>query len=122
MRAHPGVILMMSRADGACFGAAAEGDAPVRRADGGGTGDTRGSVSSAGDRGGAWARGAWARSDIPPYSATATAAMPAPHVTRLRRRSVADGGAITAGVRPASALTKALTVANRSAGCFASAR
>src|SRR5947208_6257796 len=122
MRAHPGVILMMSRAEGACFGAAAGGGAPVWRADGGGTGATRGSVSSAGDGRGAWARGARARSDIPPYNATATAAIPAPHATIVRRRRGTRCGAITIAVRPASVLTKSVTVVKRLAGCFASAR
>ena len=83
----------------------------------------RGTVSSVGDWGdGCAARGARARSDIPPYSATAMAAAPAPHVINLRRRGVARRGAITVGARPASALTKSLTVVNRSVGCFASAR
>ena len=114
---------MMSRAEGACRGAAAGGRVPVRPAEGGGASDGRGRVSPAGDGPSGWAtRGARARSDTPAYNATATAAIPAPHVTKVRRRSVARGGAMSAGVRPASALTKSVTVVNRSADCFASAR
>src|SRR2546429_7426073 len=98
MRAHPGVTRMMSRAEGACFGAAAESGAPACLADCAGTDDTRDSVSSAGEGSAGWAtRGEWTLSDIPPYSAAAvTAATPAPHVNKVRRRRLTAPAAKTA--------------------------
>src|SRR5690348_780878 len=107
MRAHPGVTRMMSRAEGACLGAAAISGAPALLGEGGRTDDTRGAVSSACDESAGWAsRGERPPSDNPPYSAAAvTAATAAPHVTTVRRRGLTDGGAASAGARPASAPT-----------------